>query len=189
MEFAIPISRFDPTKVKWGQSRSGPFRRTVAFGYEENQLTFNSLSLVLEPLRVSHIDWEKNQLVLEETSQIQFLTKIEHFQTLVNGQIKKQHKDWLEGSVLPDPDTIVPLQPWLKSHKITLYLSSEPSSVPFFTEKGSETLSDKTIKPGDLIRAIVRLQGISLQMSSSDIWTGKSRIQHYVVEVYRVSSS
>lgn len=188
MEFAIPISRFDPTKVKWGQSRPGTFRRTVPFGYEEGQLKLSSLSLVLEPLRVIQIDWEKNQLVLEEVSQIQFLAKIEQFQTLANAQIKKNHREWLEGTIIPEADTIVPLQPWLKSQKITLYLSSEPSSVPFFTENGSETLSDKTVKPGDLIRAIVRLQGISLQMSASDAWTGKSRIQHYVVELYRVST-
>jgi len=81
----------------------------------------------------------------------------------------------------------VPLQPWSKSHKITLYLSSEPSSVPFYTENDIQVLSDKTVKPGDLIRATVRIQGISLQMSQSDTWTGKSRIQHHVLELYKVT--
>lgn len=189
MEFAIPISRFDPTKLSWGQPRSGPFRKTISFTYDEGQLKYNSLNLVSDPLSVLFIDWSKNQLILEESSPGPFLTKIEQFQTLINNQIRKHYRDWLEGSELPEVDGIAPLQPWLKSQKLTLYLSNEPSSIPFFTENGSETLSDRTLKPGDLVRAIIRLQGISLQLSDTGDWTGKSRIQHYVIELYRVSNS
>jgi hypothetical protein len=43
------------------------------------------------------------------------------------------------------------------------------------------------LKPGDLIRAMVRLQGVSLQLNELNDWTGKSRIQHYVIELYRIS--
>jgi hypothetical protein len=187
MEFAIPISRFDPTKVRWGQARSGPFRKTISFNYEDSQLAFQSLNLMSDPLTVVYFDTDKNQLVLEETPQGQFLIKIDQFQTLINGQIKRHYKDWLEGTNLPESEVIAPLQPWLKSQKITLYLSNEPSSIPFFTKNGSEIISDKTLKPGDLIRAMVRLQGVSLQLNELNDWTGKSRIQHYVIELYRIS--
>jgi len=174
MEFAIPISRFDPTKVRWGQARSGPFRKTISFNYEDGQLAFQSLNLMSDPLTVVYLDTDKNQLILEETPQGQFLIKIDQFQTLINGQIKKYYKDWLEGTALPESEAIAPLQPWLKSQKITLYLSNE-------------TISDRTLKPGDLIRAMVRLQGVSLQLNELNDWTGKSRIQHYVIELYRIS--
>jgi len=187
MEFSVPISRFDPTKVSWGQPRSCPFKKTISFHYDDNQIKINSLNIVFDTLSVVHIDWDKNQLFLEECPNGQFLTKIDQFQNLITNHIKKQYKEWLEGSTLPESENIVPLQPWLKSQRITLYLSADPSSIPFFTENGSETISDKTLKPGDIIRAIVRLQGISLQLSESDTWTGKSRIQHYVIELYRVS--
>ena len=187
MEFAIPISRFDPSHIRWGQPRVGPFRRTIPFGYEDSQITFHSLILVLEPLYISSIDWDRNQVVLEESPHtISFLAKLEQFQKLVNIQLLKKSKEWLDGTEQPDPDSVSPLQPWLKSRRLTLYLSPDPSGLPFTTETGKATFSNRTIKPGDLIRAVIKLHGISLQMSQEDVWTGKSRIQHHVLELYKV---
>jgi hypothetical protein len=185
MEFAIPISRFDPSHVRWGQTRVGPFRKTVPFGYEESSINFNSLILVLEPLRVVQIDWERNQLVLEETGDKPFLAKLEQFQKTVNSYLLKNAKEWLEGSHNTE---IYALQPWLKSRRLTLYLSSEPASLPFYIEGSKATFSEKSVKPGDFIRAVVKLYGISLQTTNQDVWTGKSRIQHHVLELYKVSS-
>ena len=187
MEFAIPISRFDPSKVRWGLIKNGPFRKTISFNYKDNNQTFNSLNLILEPLTVFYVDWDKKQLILEESSQGHFLTKIEQLQTVVNNQIKKQYTEWLDGTVFPKSEEIAPLQPWLKSQKLVLYLSSDPSSIPFFTENGSEVISEKSLKPGDLIRAVVCLQGISLQLSESNNWLGKSRIQHYLIKLYHIT--
>jgi len=187
MEFAIPISRFDPTHIRCGQPRIGPFRRTIPFGYEENQIDFNSLILVLEPLRIVEIDWTKNQVILEESDTMSFLSKLEQFQKNIGATLIKCYKDWLNDTVLPNPETLSNLQLWLKSRRLTLYLSAEPESVPFFTESGPTTFSDKTVKPGDLIRAVVKLHGISLQMSENNIWTGKSRIQHHVLQLYKVN--
>lgn len=186
MEFAIPISRFDPTHVQWGSPRVGPFRRTIPFGYDENQISFNTLSIVLQPLRIVELDWSKNQLVLEETKKMSYLSKLEQLQTIVSAGLEKNSKQWLEGSTTFS-GTKLPLQLWLKSRKLTLYLSAQPENLPFFTEDGPAVFSDKTIQPGDLIRAIVRIQGISLQMSDDDIWTGKSRIQHHVLQLYKVT--
>lgn len=182
MEFAIPISRFDPSHVRWGLTRVGPFRKTIPFGYEDSSIMFNSLILILEPLRVVQIDWERNQLVLEETGDKPFLAKLEYFQKIVNSYLIKNSKDWLEGTT-----EIYPLQPWLKSRRLTLYLSSEPAALPFYTDGTKATFSEKTVKPGDFIRAVVKLYGISLQTTNQDVWTGKSRIQHHVLELYKVN--
>jgi hypothetical protein len=141
----------------------------------------------LEPLRVHQIDWEKNQLTLEEIGPISFLTKFDQLQQLINTNVLKNYKDWLEDTTLPPIAHICGVQPWLKGNKITLYLSTEPNLLTYYTETGSVPFSDKNIKPGDLIRAVVRLNGISLQMTSMDNWTGKSRIQHHVLELYKVT--
>ena len=185
MEFAIPISRFDPSNVIWGESRIGPFRRTVPFKYSENQTVLNSLIIVLQPLRILEIDWIHNQLILEETKSMSFLTKLEQFQTSVNCGLEKNSKEWLQGS--KGAQACLPLQPWLKSRRLTLYLSAQPETLPFFLESGSAIFSEKTIKPGDLIRAVVKIQGISLQMTEDNIWTGRSRIQHHVLQLYKVT--
>jgi len=186
MEFAIPISRFDPTHVRWGAPRIGPFRRTIPFGYDENQLSLSTLSIVLQPLRIVELDWSKNQLVLEETKKMSFLSKLEQLQTIVTNALDTHSKQWLEGSNA-FTGAKLPLQLWVKFRRLTLYLSQQPDALPFFTEEGPTVFSDKTIQPGDLIRAVVRIQGISLQMSEDDIWTGKSRIQHHVLQLYKVT--
>ena len=188
MEFAIPISRFDPTHVRWGVPRIGPFRRMVPFEYEENQIKLNTLNLILQPLRIIELDWSKNQLVLEETSKLSFLSKLEQLQNLVSAGLEKNSKHWLEGSQMFS-GVFIHLQLWLKSRRLTLYLSSHPEQLPFFTEQGPAIFSDKTIQPGDLIRVVVKIQGISLQMSNDDIWTGKSRIQHHVLQIYKVTET
>ena len=124
-------------------------------------------------------------MVLEETTKLSFLSKLDQFQTLVSNGLVKNSKLWLEGS--KGAEECLPLQLWLKSRKLTLYLSSQPELLPFFTDSGSAIFSPKTVKPGDLIRAVVKIHGISLQMSEDDIWTGKSRIQHHVLQLYKVT--
>jgi len=185
MEFAIPISRFDPNNVRWGQPRTGPFRRTIPFMYHENQITLNNLILILQPLRVVELDWTRNQLVLEESKRMPFLSRLEQFQSLVMSELDKQSKDWIDTSKFPVSAS--PLQLWLKSRKLTLYLSAQPDALPFFIDGNPAVFSEKTVKPGDIIRAIVKIQGLSLQMSEDDVWTGKSRIQHHILQLYKVT--
>lgn len=191
MEFAIPVTRFDPNNVTLNQPRIGSYKKTIPFGYTDNSLVFSSLILNLEPLKVVEIDWEKNQLILEEFTGLPFLSKLDQFQKLVNIQVANNFRNFLCDKELPDTISISPLQSCVKGRRITLYLSSDPSNLPFFT--GTETTSSKfskeTVQPGSLIRVVVRLHGISLQMTPSNIWTGKSRIQHHVLELYKVTNT
>jgi hypothetical protein len=188
MEFCIPITRFDPSNVKWQQPRTGPFRRTIPFGYEENNITFNNLILGLHPLKVIDIDRTRNQLILEEPDTISLLTHVDQFQIDVSNELEKNSRSWVEESKLP---SIIksPLQPWLKSRRITLYLSTDPSLLHFYIDGKPAVFSYTAIKPGDMIRAIVKVQGLSLQMSEDDNWTGKSRIQHHILQLYKVSGT
>jgi hypothetical protein len=196
MEFAIPVTRFDPNNVTLNQPRTGSYKKTIPFGYTDNSLTFSSLVLSLETLKVVEIDWEKNQLILEEYTNLPFLSKLEQFQKLVNTQISNNFKKFLTDDELPDTLTILPLQSCVKSRRITLYLSNEPSSLPFFASSTADSatattackFSKDTVQPGTLLRVVVRLHGVSLQMTPSNIWTGKSRIQHHVLELYKVST-
>ena len=187
MEFAIPISRFDPSRVTWGDPRSGPFRKIIPFGYSENSMRLNNLIIVLQPLRIVEIDWARNQVILEESKKIPFLTKLDHFQNNITAEIESIPKHSLHDVHLAHRAQ-VSLQPWLKSKKLTLYLSSQPDTLPFFTETGQAIFSEANIKAGDIIRAVVKVQGVSLQMTEDNVWTGKSRIQHHILQLYKVKS-
>ena len=187
MEFAVPISIFDISKIKWAEPKSGPFRKTIPFTYEDDTLHFNNLIISLHPLKVSELDMERNQLTLEDTRKNSHLIKIEQFQANVCSDLEKWSKEHLESS--KSTITKFPLQPWLKSGKLTLYLSDKPDHLSFYNDTVPSIFSDKTVKPGDMISAIVKIQGVSLQMSEDDIWTGKSRIQHHILQLHKTKQS
>jgi len=185
MELSIPITQFDASNVKWGQPRPGPLRKTITFSYEENKISFNNLIVTLPPLRVVEVDMERNQLILEESNN-NLLARLEQLQLKVNSELEEKSKQWLKDTKLP---AVVkcPLQPWVKSNRITLYLSDKPESLCFYTQEGNSVFSDKTVKPGDMILSTVKIHGLSLQMSDNDLWTGKSRIQHQILQLYKLS--
>ena len=185
MEFAIPITRIDPSNIQWGTPRNAPFRRTIPFGYNDTSIHLNNLILMLQPLQIVELDWTRNHVILEETKRVSYLSKLDQFQTTVTNTLNKNYRIWLDGSM----SVPLPLQPWLKGRRLTLYLSAQPETLPFFTEEGPAVFSSATVKPGDSIRAVIKIQGLSLQMSEDDTWTGKSRIQHHIVQLYKVSPS
>ena len=185
MEFGIPLSRFDPNHVRWGSPRIAPFRRTVPFAYEEGQINLHSVILCLQPLRIVEMDTIRNQILLEEPRKASFLSKVEQFQNLVQQSLLKHSVQWTEGCKKAIEGNI-PLQPLFKNKRLCLYLSSQSESLSFFNEGGSTNYSDTSIKPGDLVRITVKIQGLSLQMVEDNIWTGKSRIQHHILQIYKV---
>lgn len=186
MDFAIPISHFDPNNVKLDQVKSCPLRKNISFVYNDGNILLNTLVLVLHPLKVVEIDMDKKQVVLEETKG-SLLSKLEQFQMNINNELENHPTNWLDESMLP---AVIknPLQQWVKSKRFTLYLSSDPSSLTMFTQDGKVTFSKNTIKPGDMVRAIIKIHSLSLQMSEIDIWTGKSRIQHHILQLYKLAS-
>jgi hypothetical protein len=182
MEFALPISRFDPLNVRWGIPRQGAVKQTIGFLYEDSTLRASSLVLVLEPLEVVFIDWDKKQINLKESeAHMSFLSKLNQFQKIVHSAIVNYGKELLT------PSAPVITQPLLKSGIVTLYLSSDPSILTFTTSSGIKAISQETLQPGDLIRVVVKLYGASLQMSDANMWTGRSRIQHTILQIYKVT--
>jgi len=185
MEMVIPITNFDPSRVKLDQPRPISLRRTISFTYEDNQICFTNLILALHPLKVIDLDIEKKQITLEETKG-SLLSKLEQFQKSINTELEKHPENWIEQGKIP---SVVrnPLQQWIKAKRFTLYLSSDPSSLSTFDSSGPILFSKDTIKPGDMIRVIIKIHGISLQISEEDNWTGKSRIQHHILEIYKLA--
>jgi hypothetical protein len=186
MELAIPISSFDTQNIIWGQPKSGHYRRIIPFTYKEDDFEFNNLIISLHPLKIMEIDRMRNKLVLEEPNHVSLLSKLEEYQTHVINELKADPSKWFD-----DPKINVsvkcPLQIWIKSKILTLYLSPDPSVYTFFTSDGRTTFSESSIQPGDFVRILIKINGISFQMSEDDIWTGKSRMQHQILHIYKLA--
>jgi len=187
MELAIPITKFNPEYIIWGSPRDGPFRRSIPFGYKENKIKLNNLILALNPLKIVEIDRVKNHLVLED-QESSSIPKIEQLQCNIIHELEENTSRWIDPSRIPS-NIRSPLQLWVKAKRLILYLSPDPTSLNFYTEAGQIPFTEDLIKPGDTIRAIIKIQGLSLQVSDNDIWTGKSRIQHQILQIFKVSTT
>ena len=56
MDFTIPISHFDPKKVKLDQIKSCPLRKTISFAYEEDmekELRISQIEAKIKALTVN----------------------------------------------------------------------------------------------------------------------------------------
>ena len=186
MELAIPITSFDPDRVKWGEPRSGPFRKIIPFTYHDEELQFNNLIIALHPLKIVEVDKVRNRLVLEEPNNVSLLSRLEKSQTNTINELKSDLSKWVDE---PNNYTRCPLQTWIRSKILTLYLSPDPLMFDFYTQNGLEKFSETSIKPGDSVRIVIKIHGLSLQMTDDDVWTGKSRIQHQILQIYKVSTA
>lgn len=183
MELGIPLSKFAVSNVSWSYPRSGSFRRTIPIEYSDQGVHFSGLVLVLQPLKVVGYDEEKSQLILEDHKRSQCFSKLEGLQTWVTNSLEEQYTSWLAGMTIPREHS---MQPWIRQKKLSLHLSSQKDKTPLFTRAGMTQINQTTVKPGDILRAVVKIQGLSLQMENDTIWTGKSRIQHHVLQLYKI---
>ena len=183
MELGIPLSRFILANMSWGQPRVASFRKTIPIEYNENGVHFSGLVLVLQPLRVVSYDEEKSQLILEDHKKSQCFSKLEALQTWAMNSLDENQSGWLSGITVPRDHS---MQPWIRQKRLSLHLSSQKDKTPFFTSPGLIQININTIKPGDILRAVVKIKGLSLQMENDSVWTGKSRIQHHVLQLYKV---
>ncbi len=183
MELAIPLTKFIPSHVVFQSPRIGSFRRTIPFAYHDSQVQASSLILVLQPMKVLEYDESRNHLVLEDTKKSSSFSKLEALQESTQNALETNIRSWLDGAAPPRdyPD----IQPLVRQKRITLHLSSQKEMMPYFVDGEKIDLSPETLKPGDFVRVVVKLQGLSLQMTADDIWTGKSRIQHHVLQIYK----
>jgi hypothetical protein len=182
MDLAIPIKEFDPRKVTIGKPRDKVFRKIITLEYEDSNIHLYNLILVLDPLRVTGIDFSNNTLTLEESNKSPNLSKLEEMCKILNAQLDLDYKKWLGNSSF-DKTVRLPIQNWVNQGGINLYLSNKPELLPFYKLGSKSVLSTETLAPGDFVRVVIKIQGISLQMTEDDIWTGKSRIQHHILQL------
>jgi hypothetical protein len=185
MDFAIPISRFETGNVELVKQPTNKF--SLGFSYKDGQFCNTPILLVLEPLKVVFIDWSKHQINLkEDENYMSFLSKFLAFQKNIHESLGKHAKEWLGESYSEDMSYFA-TQPLFKSGILTLYMSSALDSVTYVADQKEQNFLNETLQPGDLVRIVVKLYGVSLQKSESEIWTGKSRIQHSILQIYKVN--
>jgi hypothetical protein len=185
MEFAIPLAKCNPENIKIEDIKSFSFRKILPIEYTEGKTCFKNLIISLPPLKVREIHLEKNQVTLEESEETNQLQILEKIQEKLLTFLEINYTKWFHEIEIRDVKKII-FQPWINSKRITLFLPSNTTTFSYFTENGQSVFSSNSLKPGEIVRAFINIHGLCLQLLENNNWTGRSRIQHKTLHLYKI---
>lgn len=187
MEFAIPLAKCNPENIKIEDIKTFSFRKILPIEYTEGKTCFKNLIISLPPLKVREIHLEKNQVTLEESEETNQLQILEKIQEKLLTFLEVNYTKWFHEIEIRDVKKII-FQPWINSKRITLFLPSNTTTFSYFTENGQSVFSSNSLKPGEIVRAFINIHGLCLQLLENNNWTGRSRIQHKTLHLYKIST-
>ncbi len=191
MDVAIPLATFETTKV-----RVGPFVKGVKFilpmTYQEGDVKFHHVTLVLPPLAVKSYDAATGRLALTLPAAV--ATKFQALQDSILSSVAAQQQTWFPGEPHRSKEELRgTFQPILEHGALSLYCPTQPTNeIPVWTSPsgsgsgsgGSEsgwTKKAPALTAGTQVRIVLRIQGVSFHKHPvTGVWTGKFRIQHRI---------
>jgi hypothetical protein len=201
MEWAIPIQTFDPKHVRLGTFHTSP-KQIVPLSYQDGQLTFLSLCILLPTLNVRSYDAATGRLVLSLAGNSSTQAKLQQFQELLFSSVARLQGSWFPSEAEKDVREVrAGFQSFLDGSSLHLYCpilgaggaggsSAAPTDIQFYSNgtwtRGAPPSSATDIfSTGAPIRLVIRIQGLSFhQHSVTGVWTGRFRLQHRIVAVY-----
>ena len=188
MEWAVPLQKIDVNKINVGQIRYGE-KPLAPLAYSDGPIHLPSVNLLLPPLLVKDYDPQTGRLKLsiqDNTAVLHTLSSLQ--ETLLKIVFQKQ-SEWFPGSRKTSEELHVFFQPFVENNIINLYCPSAVTgniSIPIWKDRvWSKGVTVGSIVKGDTIRVGLRIQGISFQHNlEADIWTGRFRLQHKILQVF-----
>jgi hypothetical protein len=188
MEWAVPLQKIDVNKINVGQIRYGE-KPLAPLAYSDGPIHLPSVNILLPPLLVKDYDPQTGRLKLsiqDNTAVLHTLSSLQ--ETLLKIVFQKQ-SEWFPGSRKTSEELHVFFQPFVENNIINLYCPSAVTgniSIPIWKDRvWSKGVTTGSIVKGDTIRVGLRIQGISFQHNlEADIWTGRFRLQHKILQVF-----
>jgi hypothetical protein len=188
MEWAVPLQKIDVNKIIVGQIRYGE-KPLAPLAYHLDSIHLPSVNILLPSLLVKDYDPHTGRLKLLIHDNAAVLRTLSSIQETLLATVFQKQSEWFPGSRKSSEELHVFFQPFVENSLINLYCPSTSTgntSIPIW--KGGSWLkgvSPGMIIKGDLIRVGLRIQGISFQHNlEQDIWTGRFRLQHKILQVF-----
>ena len=188
MEWAVPLQKIDVNKINVGQIRYGE-KPLAPLAYYDGPIRLPSVNILLPALLVKDYDPQTGRLKLaiqDKSDVLHILSSIQ--ETLLKIVFQKQ-TEWFPGSRKTSEELHVFFQPFVENSIINLYCPSSCTgniSIPIW-KNGNwlRGVSPGMFIKGDTIRVGLRIQGISFQQNlEADLWTGRFRLQHKILQVF-----
>ena len=188
MEWAVPLQKIDVNKINVGQIRYGE-KPLAPLAYSDGPIHLPSVNILLPPLLVKDYDPQTGRLKLSIQDNAAVLHTLSSLQETLLKIVFQKQSEWFPGSRKTSEELHVFFQPFVENNIINLYCPSAVTgniSIPIWKDKAwSKGVTTGSIVKGDTIRVGLRIQGISFQHNlEADIWTGRFRLQHKILQVF-----
>ena len=176
MILSIPYQRFESNHVQLQQFIPCKYNRHIALlSYTDPSIDFKDITMLTPPMRVVHYNAKTSMLRLDVSEQIVFQLKLYTFYEYLTNLLFINQYDFFNDTQL-SYDTI----------RNCFYTILTKSILSLYIHPGT-ILKDGTpiseIQPGDIIRCVIRIQGISQIIAKDGM---RLRLHHYIPSMWKV---
>lgn len=193
MEWCVPLQKLEVGKIRIGtlSTRTYKDKKTLApLAYMDGHMLMPVLSLLLPHLTVESYNPHTGRLNLIMDSPW-ILHKIQAIQTSLLNAIYTNQQTWFGSHAYTIASISSLFQPMIEGNKLHLYCPSTlvekkkggGSMKVWKDNEWFEGVEPGLFVPGQRIRVALQVQGVSLQITGENQWTGRSRLQHRILAI------
>lgn len=193
MEWTIPIQKLEVTKVQTRQIQKSA-KPITPLSYVDGPFILQHVNILLPPLQIKEYDGTSGKLVLSLNESPGSLSKLQALQETLLQKVYQQQSSWFPSETIRSKDQIHSLfQPFIEGDTLHLYCPLQTAEKKTFIYVWKNGIWNKftdimLLQKGDVIRPVIRLQGISFQTNQlNGSWTGRFRVQHRICCLYSSS--
>ena len=180
MLLSIPHQALEIGYIHLTPFQSDKYGKAIArMSYKDNSIEFQDVSILTPPLKVNYYNPDNSRLSIDLSNQCNFQSKLNTLQEYLVSTFYVHQQSFLNQYNYNHQNIRELFHFLLNESTLTLYIF--PSAI-IKKEDGTE-IKVSDLKPGDMIRCVIRFQGIS-QLSNK--YSTKLRLQHSVPSIWAI---
>lgn len=182
MLLSIPYQALEIGHIHLTPFQSDKYGKAIAcMSYKDNSIDFEDVSVLTPPIRVNYYNSDNSRLSIDVSDQLNFKVKLNTLQEYLISTFYVHQQSFLNNNIYSHNNIRDLFQFLLEDNLLSLYI------YPTILIKKEDGTTSKVseLKTGDMIRCVIRFQGIS---QFSNKYGTKLRLQHSVPSIWSLDS-
>jgi len=180
MLLTIPYQALEISNIHLTPFQADKYGKAIAYmSYKDNSIDFQDVSILTPPVRVIFYNSECSRLTIDLSDQYNFQVKLNMLQEYLVSTFYVHQQSFLNQKKYSHTNIRELFQFLLSDSMLSLYIF--PTAIVQKENGSISNVSD--LKSGDMIRCIIRFQGIS-QISNK--YGTKLRLQHSIPSLWSI---
>lgn len=182
MLLSIPFQTLEISNIHLTPFQADKYGKTIArLSYKDPSIDFQDVSILSPPIKVIDYNPETSRLRVDLSEQFNFQVKLNTLQEYIIGTFYVHQQSFLNKINEPTENIRQLFHFLLDNSILSLYIFS----TSLVKKIDNTTCKVSDLKSGDIIRCIIRLQGISQVRGKYDT---RLRLQHSVPSIWLIES-